>query len=129
MIFFINQLLELVDYCVTCCHWTHHGKPDIARDQLRQTRGTSHDADSKTKKPVVKTEAAKPEAAKSDASEPKASKPKAVEAKAFKPEATEGLSWLVWQKSGRWVGEMVQSLPPHQIGANNRRHNKMIEVR
>ena len=127
MLFFINQLLELVDCHVTCCRWTHNGKPDVARP--RQTRGTSHDADSKTKKPVVKTEAAKPEAAKSDAAEPKASKPKAVEAKAVKPEATEHLSWWVWQKSRRWVGEMVQSLPPHQIGTNNRGHNKMTEVR
>ena len=89
--------------------------------------------DSKTKKPVVKKEAAKPEATKSEAAElkaaePKASKPKAVEAKAVEAEVTECLWWLVWQKSGRWVGETVQSLPPHQIGANNRGHNKMIEV-
>ena len=70
-------------------------KPDVARNQLRQTRGTSHDADSKTKKPVVRKEAAKPEATKSEAAEPKASKPKAVEPKAVKPEAAEGLSWLV----------------------------------
>ena len=123
MLIFINQLLEVVDCRVTCCRWIHHGKPDVARNQLRQTHGTSHDADSKTKKPVVRKEATKSEAA-----EPKASKSKAVEQKAIKPEAAEGLSWLVWQKSRRWVGETVQSLPLHQIGANNRGHNKMIEV-
>ena len=70
-------------------------KPDVGRNQLRQTRGTSHDPDSKTKNPVIRKEAAKPEAAKSEAAEPKASKPKAVEPKAVKPEAAEGLSWLV----------------------------------
>ena len=87
--------MELVDCRVTCCRSTHHGKPDVENNQLRQTRGTSHGAVSKTKKPVVKKEAAKPEAAKLEAAEPKASKPKAVESKAVKPDATESLSWLV----------------------------------
>ncbi len=61
-------------------------KSDVACNQLRQTHGTSHNADSKTKKLVVRKEATKPEAAKSEAAEPKASKPKAVKPKAVKPE-------------------------------------------
>ena len=76
----------------------------VACNQLRQTRGTSHDADNKTTKLVVRKEAAKPEAAKSDAAEPKASKPKAVEAKAFKPEATERCHGEFDKKAGvEWV--------------------------
>ena len=70
-------------------------KSDVACSQLPQTRGTSHDADGKTKKAVVRKEATKQEAAKSEAAEPKASKPKAVKPKAVKPEAAKGLSWLV----------------------------------
>ena len=53
-------------------------KPDVARNQLRQTRGTSHDADSKTKKPVIRKEAAKLEAAKPEAAKPEAAEPEAA---------------------------------------------------
>ncbi len=70
-------------------------KPDVACNQLRQTRGTSHDADRKTKKLVVRKEATKAEATKSEAAKPKASKPKAIKPKATKPIAAKGLSWLV----------------------------------
>ena len=68
---------------------------NLTRNQLRQTCGASHNADSKTKNLVVRKEATKPEAAKLEAAEPKASETKATEPKAVKPEAAECLSWLV----------------------------------
>ena len=75
--------------------------------------------------PKQSTSMNKLEAVDPEAAEPKVAKPKAAEPKAAAPGAAEGLSWLAWQKGGRWVGEEVQSLlSVNEIGGSERGLNK-----
>ncbi len=97
---------------------TRH-KPDATQPAAAKTRNRPQ-MNPKQSTSMNKLEAVDPEAA-----EPKVAKPKAAEPKAAAPGAAEDLSWLAWQKGGRWVGEQVQSLlSVNEIGGSKRGLNK-----